>query len=89
MAAQVINDELEISGADWSILLPYDTGILHTRSEAGLSDIDCPLPERAGVSDYYEDAIRSELEHFIALINDKASVPVGRDITMPVGFKGG
>lgn len=77
VAAQVINDELEISGADWSIVLPYDRGILHTRSEAGLSDIDCPLPERAGVSDYYEDAIRSELEHFIALINDKASVPIG------------
>ncbi len=77
VAKTVSSDEIEVAGTDWSIHLPYDKGTLRTMNKTGISSVDCPLPQRAGVSDFYEDAVRNELEHFIALLEGKASVPVG------------
>ena len=76
-AADVAGDELEISGDGWSIRLPYDKGFLEVVEQSEVTKIKCELPERVGVTNFYEDAVRSELEHFIALLNDNAAVPIG------------
>ena len=77
VAAEVSRDELEIAGDDWSMQLPYDKGFIRLSSSGGLTEIPCELPPRNGVNDFYEDAIRNELEHFIALVRGSAVVPIG------------
>lgn len=75
--ADVARDELEISGDGWSIRLPYDKGFLEVIDHNGVNEIKCELPNRDGIANFYEDAVRNELEDFIALLNGKVEVPIG------------
>ena len=70
-------DELTLAGQSWHMRLLYESGLIHIAAEGQVQQMKVDPPKRIGATNYFDDALRSELEHFLLLIAGVASVPVG------------
>lgn len=70
-------DEFSVAGEGWLVRLRYDSGFLWIAQGGNIRLVDIDLSQREGIKDYFDDALRSELEHFIKLIKGLAKVPLG------------
>lgn len=70
-------DELSVSGDSWQARLLYDSGKVQISSKGAVRQIHVDAPIRIGATNYFDDALRNELQHFVLLIKGIASVPLG------------
>jgi predicted dehydrogenase len=70
-------DEFSVAGQSWLLRLLYDSGFLWIASEGKIRQVEIDLPKQEGVKNYFDDALRSELQHFVLLIRGAATVPLG------------
>ena len=70
-------DELTIAGQAWHLRLLYDSGVIQIASKGQFRQVKVDSPKRIGATNFFDDALRSELEHFFLLIRGVASVPIG------------
>jgi predicted dehydrogenase len=70
-------DELSIAGESWNVRLLYDSGVIQIASKGEVRKVKVDPPKRIGATNFFDDALRSELENFLLLIRGVESVPVG------------
>jgi predicted dehydrogenase len=70
-------DEICVSGDGWHVKMLYDSGFITITRRNGSRQVQVSPPTRVGATNYFDDALRSEQEHFFNVIRGKASVPVG------------
>jgi len=70
-------DELTVAGQSWHIRLLYESGVIHIATTGQVKQVQVDPPKRIGATNYFDDALRNEIEHFLLLIAGVASVPVG------------
>jgi predicted dehydrogenase len=70
-------DELTLAGQNWHIRLLYESGVIHIATKGRIEQVTVDPPRRVGATNYFDDALRSEIEHFLLLIAGVTSVPVG------------
>lgn len=70
-------DELSVAGQSWHVRLLYDSGIIQIASKGEVRQVHVDPPIRKGATNYFDDALRNELQHFVLLIKGIASVPLG------------
>jgi len=70
-------DELTVAGQSWHMRLLYESGLINIATQGQLEQVRVDPPIRVGATNYFDDALRSEIEHFLLLIAGVASVPVG------------
>jgi hypothetical protein len=57
--------------------LLYESGVINIATKGQVEQVRVDPPIRVGATNYFDDALRSEIEHFLLLIAGVASVPVG------------
>jgi hypothetical protein len=70
-------DELTVSGSGWRIQLIYDSGTITITTSEGVRVLPVSPPLRVGATNYFDDALRNEQEHFFDVIRGKSSVLKG------------
>jgi predicted dehydrogenase len=70
-------DELTLAGPTWHMRLLYDSGVIHIASKGQVGQVKVDPPKRIGATNFFDDALRSEIEQFLLVILGVASVPVG------------
>jgi predicted dehydrogenase len=70
-------DDLTVAGESWHARLLYESGVIQIASKGQVHQVKVDPPMRIGATNFFDDALRSELEHFLLLIAGAASVPVG------------
>ena len=70
-------DELTVAGESWHLRLLYESGVIHIATNGEVRQLKVEPPKRIGATNFFDDALRSELEHFLLLIRGVESVPVG------------
>jgi predicted dehydrogenase len=70
-------DELTIAGESWHMRLLYESGVIQIASKGEVRQVKVDPPKRVGATNFFDDALRNELEHFLLLIRGVESVPVG------------
>jgi predicted dehydrogenase len=70
-------DELTVAGQSWHMRLLYESGVINIATKGQVEHVRVDPPIRVGATNYFDDALRSEIEHFLLLIAGVASVPVG------------
>ena len=70
-------DELTVAGQTWHMRLLYDSGVIQIASKGQVRQVKVDSSTRIGATNFFDDALRSELEHFLLLISGVTSVPVG------------
>lgn len=70
-------DDLTVAGESWHARLLYESGVIQIASKGQVHQVKVDPPMRIGATNFFDDALRSELEHFLLLIAGTASVPVG------------
>jgi len=70
-------DELTVAGESWHARLLYESGVIQIASKGQIHQVNVDPPKRIGATNFFDDALRSELEHFLLLIAGAARVPVG------------
>ena len=70
-------DELTVAGESWHARLLYESGVIHIASKGQVHQVNVDPPMRIGATNFFDDALRSELEHFLLLIRGIETVPVG------------
>ena len=70
-------DELTVAGQSWHMRLIYDSGVIQIATKGHVEQVMVDPPKRVGATNYFDDALRSEIEHFLLLIAGVASVPIG------------
>jgi predicted dehydrogenase len=70
-------DELTVAGQSWHMRLLYESGLINIATKGQVEQVRVDPPIRVGATNYFDDALRSEIEHFLLLIAGVASVPVG------------
>lgn len=70
-------DELTIAGQSWHMRLLYDSGVIQIASKGQVRQVKVDPPKRIGATNFFDDALRSELENFLQLIRGVKTVPVG------------
>lgn len=70
-------DELTVAGDSWHARLLYESGVILIASKAQFYQVKVDPPTRIGATNFFDDALRSELEHFLLLIRGIETVPVG------------
>lgn len=70
-------DELTLAGPTWHMRLLYDSGVIHIASKGQVGQVKIDPPKRIGATNFFDDALRSEIEQFLLVISGVASVPVG------------
>lgn len=70
-------DELTLAGPTWHMRLFYDSGLIRIVSQGEVRQVNVDPPKRVGATNFFDDALRSEIEQFLLLILGVASVPIG------------
>jgi len=70
-------DELTVSGDGWRVQLIYDSGVIKVTTPLGVRVLSVPEPVRAGATNFFNDALRSEQEHFFDLLRGKSALLKG------------
>jgi predicted dehydrogenase len=70
-------DELTLAGPTWHMRLLYDSGVIHIASKGQVGQVKIDPPKRIGATNFFDDALRSEIEQFLLVILGVASVPIG------------
>ena len=70
-------DEISLYGDGWLVNLLYDSGVISVTTENGRREVKVPLPNRKGVTNHFDHALREEIQHFLKVIQGNASVPLG------------
>ena len=70
-------DELTVAGESWHMRLLYESGVIQIASKGELRQVKVDPPKRIGATNFFDDALRNELEHFLLLIRGVESVPIG------------
>lgn len=70
-------DELTIAGESWHMRLLYESGTILIAAKGEVRQVKVDPPKRVGATNFFDDALRSEIEHFLLLIRGVGSVPVG------------
>lgn len=70
-------DELTLAGQTWHMRLLYESGVIQIASKGQVRQVKVDFPKRIGATNFFDDALRNEIEHFLLLIAGVATVPVG------------
>jgi len=70
-------DELTVSGDGWRVHLIYDSGVITVTTPSGIRSVAVSLPVRPGATNYFDDALRNELEHFFDVIRGTSCILEG------------
>jgi predicted dehydrogenase len=71
------SDELQVIGENGLLRLSYESGHLTHLVSGQARRVELPRPAGAGLANFFDDALRSELENFVAVVRNQAQVPIG------------